>query len=53
MKPSERIKQIMVRLAKENGGDFLDYKIGSIWEYLDEIYEEEQKTLEKPLTGKE
>ena len=53
MTPSERIKEIMVRLAKENGGDFLDYKIGSIWEYLDEIYKEEQKTLDKPVTGKE
>ena len=49
MKPSERIKQIMIHLALENGGDPLDYKIGAIWDYLDEEYD---KNLSELTDGK-
>lgn len=43
MKPSERIKQIMGKLAKECGDSPFDHKIGAIWGYLDEQHEIDKK----------
>lgn len=38
MKPSERIKEIMEKMGNETGRDPFEFKIGAIWEYLDELY---------------
>ena len=52
MTPSERIKEIAY---EQTGGGIgsVEMSLWAIVKYLDEVYEEEQKTLDKPVTGKE
>lgn len=50
IKPSERIKQIMSEMAVSKGDNWLDHRIGAIWEYLDEQFEERQKEND-PITS--
>jgi len=48
MKPSERIKEIMLEISKETGSNWTEHKIGAIWRYLDEEWEKNKTCAHEP-----